>query len=227
MSVEILHTDDTHYIKELKYIRKNSDCELSWQCGDSSDYFLVISASAVSGAKVSEILSELSDGIIDAAEHNGICEYRDVDIFFVSKEAYIRRNKTYIVPIRKNYPLAINVFACQRLGNSSIKVYSPDNIDAGNIFVQAIVNIVIRENKFDKKFPLKKTIRLSIRIDKIENFNEYSLLYSIDGSKIKYPVTEALLGKDIKIKIPKGKCIKFELPNQYQKYYRLNVSYTA
>lgn len=222
--IEFLPADDAHYIKQLRFIRKNSDCELSWQCSEA-DYFLVIARSAVSPTKTSEILNVIDTNIINSAEHNGIYEHHDAEIYFVSREAFFRRNKTYIVPLRRNQPLAINVFACSRDTEGKVTVYTPSDPDSGNVYVQEIINVVLRESRLDRFFFFKKTIRLHVRVDAIENYSNDFLMYYFDGGKVKYPLTAPLVGKSFLLNIPKGKNIIFCLADDYVKLYKLNVSY--
>lgn len=222
--IEFQPADDAHYIKELRFIRKNRDCELSWQCNEA-DYFLVISRSAVSQTKTAEILDAIDTNIINSAEHNGIYEYHDAEIYFVSRETFFRRNKTYIVPIRKNRPLAVNVFSCTRDKDGNVTIFAPPDADSGNIYVREVINIILKENRFDRLLFFKKTIRLCVSVDQIENYENDFLMYYLDGEKVKYPLTASLIAQTFLLTVPKGKNLIFCLADDYAKFYKLNVSY--
>ena len=192
MKFQLLNFDDKHYASNIVQM----DHLLKWDALGNTHNLII---RAEYGAKIlftetekNEIEKYANEQIFSGKEHR----YSDDRFFAVVPKGYVN-NYQFMVS-----PATYAVFCCDYDAESDVcKLYVPNDACLYQCSVSANIEVRITKEPVKTGWFSRKPKKqyYTVHIQTIPGYVEGSLHYTFDGCKYRYPVTKAMLGKDLSV----------------------------
>lgn len=211
--------DSGHLIQNLNRSTAAMEYVLAWKF-QNAGYFLIVVAEGIEEITLEDDIFPVLEVRGEELVSSKYLEAGELKLYFIKEQEFLLNKNRYSISrqkLKSQTPYQVAVYTCE-LQENSLEVYEPEGKEN-----RSAIPVVI-PGKIRYKTPLfsRQTI-CYLTMGRIPGYVNGLVGYKPSCGRCTFPLSEACLGRDVVITLPKGESLTAVISEKYRQFYTIKI----